>query len=510
MKNVNRRKFITEFLALNTSVIVGSAYLSSCSNDTLGANGISGETASDLKGGRLKYLPIQNDNPAIARWTDECEKCGECVEACAERQKVYGTYQASPTKHVCIHCGTCILKCEEGAMTEKYHWQDVLRAIDNPSKVVIASISPSVRVGIGDYFDIPSGSFLQENMVGACHAIGFDHVLDTNFSADLTILEEAMELQKRIQENVGIPQFTSCCPAWVKYMEIYYPSLLPHLSTVKSPIGMQGAMVKTYFAKKKGIDPGSIVHVAIAPCTAKKFEITRNELATNGMRSTDIVITTHELAMMLKKRNIKLTAQRGIFDSFMGAASGGGIIFGNTGGVTRAAIRTAYFNINGKNPPANLLELKEVQGMSGLREAKVVMGELNNRQGGIDPPVTGQVVANPTSGPITLNVAVCFEMANAKLLLDQVKNGSCKYHFIEVMACKGGCVGGAGQPAGSGTIEKRMNALNKADAQAATRYSHENPEVKAVYREFLGEVGGTVAKEYLHTTYNSKANLLLN
>ncbi len=482
MDKVNRRKFLAKFLLCNTSLILGSHVFASCSEE-FSEDYIDAATGESISG-KLKYLPIQNENPAIVRWPDKCEKCGDCVEACAEQQKVFGTYQVSPTKHVCIHCGTCIIKCEEGAMTEKYHWQDVLNAIDNPSKIVIASISPSVRVGIGDYFDISSGSFLEENLVGACRAIGFDHVLDTNFSADLTIMEEANELQKRILEKIDIPQFTSCCPAWVKYVEIYYPSLLNHLSTVRSPIGMQGAMVKTYFAKKKGINPSNIIHVAIAPCTAKKYEITREELTTDGLRSTDIVITTHELALMLKRRNIKLTAQRGNFDSFMGAASGGGIIFGNTGGVTRAAIRTAYFNIIGTNPPSNLLDLQQIQGLTGLKEAKV------------------------TIGTITLNIAVCYEMRNAKMLLDQVKNGTCNYHFIEVMACKGGCVGGAGQPSGSGTIEKRISALNKADAQAVTRFSHENPEVIAVYRKQLGEVGGASARRYLHTTYYSKANLL--
>jgi iron-only hydrogenase group A len=471
MDKVNRRKFITRFLALNTSVILGAGWLSSCSEDHFGTTNSTEEATGTLKGAKLKYLPVQNDNPAIVRWPDRCEKCGDCVEACMEQQKVYGTYQASTTKHVCIHCGACILKCEEGAMTEKYHWQDVLNAIDNPSKVVIASLSPSVRVGIGDYFGISSGSFLEGNMVGACRAAGFDHVLDTNFSADLTILEEAGELQKRIEGKTDIPLFTSCCPAWVKYVEIYYPSLLKYLSTVRSPVSMQGAMVKTYYAKKKGIDPRNIVHVAIAPCSAKKYEITRDELTTDGLRSTDFVITTNELAIMLKRRNINLLNQSGNFDSFMGAASGGSIIFGNTGGVTRAAVRTAYFNVTGTNPPANIMELTQIQGLSGLKEAKV------------------------TIGPVTLNVAVCYEMRNAKLLLDQVKNGTCKYDFIEVMACKGGCVGGAGQPASSSTIEKRIMALNNADARAVTRYSHENPEVKAVYRDYLGVVGGTVAKK---------------
>ncbi len=475
MTKISRRKFIGKCVFYNASALLGAGWLISCAKDSSGATMDS----------EWDYLPIQNENPAIALWREKCEECGDCVEACAEKQKVFGTYHANAVNHVCIHCGTCIMACEEGALTEKYHWKDVLNAIDDPSTIVIASISPSVRVGIGDYFGMEPGSFVLENMVGACRAVGFDYVLDTNFSADLTIMEEAGELQKRIQEKVDIPQFTSCCPAWVKYVEIYYPLLLPYLSTAKSPVSMQGAMVKSYFAQKKGLNPRNIVHVAITPCAAKKYEITRDDLAMDGIQGTDIVITTNELARMLKRRNVNLTAQKGNFDSCMGAASGAGIIFGNTGGVTRAALRTAYYNITGANPPANLLDLQQVQGLNGLKEAQVTIGDT------------------------TLNVAVCYEMRNAQRLLEQVMNGTCKYHFIEVMACKGGCVGGVGQPAGSSKIQKRISALNTADMEATTRYCHENPEIAAIYTDFLGEVGGPEAKKYLHTVYNDKSNLLL-
>jgi iron only hydrogenase large subunit-like protein len=270
----------------------------------------------------------------------------------------------------------------------------------------------------------------------------------------------------------------------VKYVEIYYPSLIKNLSTTKSPITMQGSLVKSYFARKKGINPNNIVHVAITPCSAKKYEITRYELNIDNLQSTDIAITTSELAILLKKRNINITAQSGKFDTVMSVASGAGIIFGNTGGVMRAALRTAYYNITGTNPPANLLDLRQVQGLTGIKEANV------------------------TIGPSSLNVAVCYEMRNAKMLLDQVINGTCKYDFIEVMACKGGCVGGAGQPASSSKLEKRILALNTADNQASNRYSHENPEIRVIYNDFLGEVGGTTAKRYLHTTFNDKSDLL--
>ena len=474
MRKVNRRKFLGEMVAYNASVIFGANLLMACSNASFGKPGSN----------ELECLPIQDDNPAIALWKKKCEECGDCIEACAVKQKVFGTYQASSSKHVCIHCGSCIIECEEKALTEKYHWQDVLAAIDDPAKIVIASVSPSVRVGIGDYFDMAAGSYLVGNMVGACRAVGFDYVLDTNFSADLTVMEEAGELQKRILQKSNMPQFTSCCPAWVKYVEIYYPSLLDNLSTVRSPIAMQGSLVKSYFAQKMGLSPENIVHVAIAPCSAKTYEITRDELITDGVRGTDIVITTRELAKLLKNRNVSLTAQSGNFDSLMSAASGAGIIFGNTGGVMQAALRTAYFNITGANPPGNLLELKQIQGLVGLKEAKVAIGST------------------------TINVAVCYEMRNARVLLNQVMSGTCKYDFIEVMACKGGCVGGAGQHAGSGKIEKRINSLNRADMQASTRYCHENPEIKSVYKDFLVEVGSPEAKKYLHTIYNDKSYML--
>ena len=283
-----------------------------------------------------------------------------------------------------------------------------------------------------------------------------------------------------------MPQFTSCCPAWVKYVEIFYPSLIGHLSTTRSPVIMQGAMVKTYFARKKGIDPSSIVHVAITPCTAKKYEVTRPELTTEGFRSTDISITTNELAMMLTDRNILFSDQKGSYDSLMGISSGAGAIFGNTGGVMRAAVRTAHKNITGKNPGPELLELEQVQGLDGLKEATVKIGKVN------------------------LNVAVCYEMRNAKIILDQVMEGSCKYDFVEVMACKGGCVGGAGQPPKSAEdLEKRINALDSVDLRSATRFCHENPEIKAIYKNFLGRAGGPNAHMYLHTTYDDKSGLLL-
>jgi iron-only hydrogenase group A len=484
MDKIQRRKFVEKVLIINASALFGVNFLSSCLKDDLGDAAMKSVSLIGSSGKEWKYLPIQQDNPSIQFLRNKCEECGDCVEACAQKQKVFGTYPASDTHHVCINCGTCILVCEKKAMTEKYNWQEVLDAINDPSKVVIASVSPAVRVAIGDYFGLPAGSFLIENIIGACRSAGFDYVLDTNFSADLTIIEEAAELGQRIKGKTEMPLFTSCCPAWVKYVEIYYPSLLKNLSTVRSPVSMQGSLVKSYFAHEKGIDPSNIVHVSIVPCTAKKYEITREELSADGLPSNDLVITTNELAQLLKYKGIRLSGQTGTFDNIMSAASGAGIIFGNTGGVMRAAVRTAYFNMTGKNPPADLMELKQVQGLSGMREALVTIGSAK------------------------LRVAVCYEMRNARVLLEQVRNNTCKYDFIEVMACKGGCVGGAGQSANSSNLEKRMGALNSADKKASTRFCHENKEVKSLYENFLGLPGGDKAKTYLHTTYNDKSGML--
>lgn len=474
MDKISRRKFIEKSLLLNGSVVLGSAWICPFLESFALPQPI------------LYHVQIQDDNPAIAWSQDKCKGCRDCLTVCTEKQLVQGSYKAVRGHHVCIHCGACIQVCPYGALTEKYNYQDVFRALEDPSKVVIASIAPSVPAGIGEYFGMPSGSYLSDNIVGACKTLGFNYVLNNNFSADLTIMEEAHELQKRIEENAAFPQFTSCCPAWVKYVEMYYPSLVSHLSTTRSPFSMQGALVKTYFAKKKKIDPASIVHVAIGPCTAKKYEVGREELTTGGLRSTDVEITTNELAMMLREKNIHIVGQKGRFDSLMGKASGGGIIFGNSGGVMRAALRTAHYNLTGKNPSGDFLELKELQGLNGLKEAAVKIGDRS------------------------LNVAVVYEMKNAKPILEQLKAGTCKYDFVEVMACQGGCIGGAGQPPKTvADLENRMKALNSADAGSAIRFCHENPEIKTIYKKFLGKPGGKESEHLLHTSFTDKSELLV-
>ncbi|HLN20028.1 MAG TPA: [FeFe] hydrogenase, group A [Bacteroidales bacterium] len=475
MAKINRREFIEKTLLCNGSIILGSGFGASVFSNYF------------LLPPAIEYhVPIQPSNPSLVWSQDKCKGCRECVIACTEIQKVHGSYKSVKNHHVCIHCGKCLMTCDKGAITEKFGWQDVLKAIDDPSKIVIASISPSVPAGIGDYFGMTAGSYLHSNIAGSCKALGFDYVLDTNFSADLTIMEEAHELQKRIEQKQKMPQFTSCCPAWVKYVEMFYPSLVNHLSSTRSPVIMQGAMVKTYFADKMKIDPSKIVHVAFTPCTAKKYEITRDELTTDGMRSTDFALTTNELALMLHSKKIDLAVMNGKYDSLMGNASGSAAIFGNTGGVMRAAIRTAHYNMTGKNPGVELISLKDVQGLKGMKEATV--------------DIAG----------VSLNVAVCYEMRNAQVILEQVKKGTCKYDFVEVMSCQGGCIGGAGQPTKlTEVLENRIKALDTADASAGIRYCHENPEIKKIYKKFLGKPGGEKAEHYLHTSFTDKSSLLV-
>ncbi|MDD3360333.1 MAG: [FeFe] hydrogenase, group A [Hespellia sp.] len=445
-------------------------------------------------------VPIEQDNPAIMRNESLCIQCGQCKNVCTNDIRVHGTYSLSETDDtaVCIHCGQCANVCPVSSITEKYEYNDVAAAIQNPDKIVIFSTSPSVRIALGEEFDMADGSFVEGKMVALLRQLGGDYILDTNFSADLTIVEEASELIERITKGTKpLPQFTSCCPAWVKYAEIYHPDMLEHISSAKSPIGMQGPTIKTYFAKKMGIDPKKIVNVAVTPCTAKKYEIRRDEMKAAGeylgmedMRDMDYVITTRELAKWAKENEIDFAALADDkYDSLMGTASGAGVIFGNTGGVMEAALRTAYEFITGEKAPAVLYELEPVRGMDGIREATLKVGDLD------------------------VNVAVVYGTANATKLIEQLKAGDKQYHFIEVMTCPGGCIGGGGQP--KGTIEKgdelrkaRIAGLYKKDRSMTVRNSHDNEEIKQLYEEFYGKPLSELAEKMLHTNYQNKSELL--
>ena len=442
-------------------------------------------------------VPIEKDNPSICRKEELCIKCGQCKEVCSKDIGVHGTYNFAQTggKAICINCGQCTNVCPTSSITEVYEYEEVKTAIKDPEKIVIVSTSPSVRVALGEEFGMPKGSFVQGKMIALLRALGVDYVLDTNFAADLTIVEEASELIERITKGTKpLPQFTSCCPAWVKFAETYYPEMTDNLSSAKSPIGMQGPTIKTYFAKKMGIDPTKIVNVALTPCTAKKFEIRREEMNAAGkklgipeMRDMDQVITTRELAKWAKESGIDLNAlEDSEYDNLMGQASGAGVIFGNTGGVMEAALRTAYFNITGKQPEGKLLDLQPVRGYDGLREASL---EING---------------------LTINVAVVYGTANARKMIELVKKGEKQYHFIEVMTCPGGCIGGGGQPKdfavdANESRKSRIESLYKRDAFMTLRSSHENPEIKQLYEDFYGKPLSDLAEKMLHTIYTDRS-----
>ena len=332
-------------------------------------------------------VPIEADNPAIRRIENLCIKCGQCRDICRDYISVLGYYDLSKTNDtaVCIHCGQCANVCPVSSITETPEMDAVIAAAKDPDKILIVSTSPSVRVSLGEAFGMQRGSFVEGKMIALLRKLGADYVLDTNFAADMTIVEEASELVERLTtHNKPLPQFTSCCPAWVKFAEIYYPELLPNISSAKSPIGMQGPTIKTYFAKKMGIDPKKIVNVALTPCTAKKFEIRRGEMNASaryldlpGLRDMDHVITTRELADWAKKADIDFsTLEDSKFDKLMGEASGAGVIFGNTGGVMEAAVRTAYEFVTHEPAPKELYTLEPVRGMQEIREAAVEIGTL--------------------------------------------------------------------------------------------------------------------------------------
>ena len=442
-------------------------------------------------------VPIELDNPSICRNEEKCIKCGQCKDVCTKDIGVHGTYTFNQTggKAICINCGQCANVCPTASITEVYEYESVKKAIKDPNKIVIVSTSPSVRVALGEEFGMPKGSFVQGKMVALLRALGVDYVLDTNFAADLTIVEEASELVERItKKNKPLPQFTSCCPAWVKFAETYYPEMIPNISSAKSPIGMQGPTIKTYFAKKMGIDPAKIVNVALTPCTAKKFEIRREEMNAAGknlgipeMRDMDQVITTRELAIWAKESGINLNSlEDSEYDNLMGEASGAGVIFGNTGGVMEAALRTAYFYITGKQPEGKLLDLQPVRGYEGLREASL---EING---------------------LTVNVAVVYGTANARKMIELVKKGEKEYHFIEVMTCPGGCIGGGGQPRdfavdANESRKSRIESLYKRDANMKLRSSHENSEIKQLYQDFYGKPLSDLAEKMLHTIYTDRS-----
>ena len=431
-----------------------------------------------FEGGETKTHTIDNSNPTLVRDQEKCILCGRCIRVCRDVQgmNVYSfagrgfntivstAFEQDLLHAECSYCGQCANVCPTAAIVEKDDTDQVWNAINDEEKVVIVQTAPSVRVALGEELGIPAGEIVTGKMVQALRQLGFDKVFDTNFSADLTIMEEGYEFLDRLQNGGVLPMITSCSPGWVNMIEMKYPELLPHLSTAKSPQQMFGAVAKTYFAEKAGIDPAKIVSISVMPCTAKKAEAAREEMCDSGYRDVDIVITTRELGRMIREAGIDFASlPEGEFDSPLGTGTGAAVIFGITGGVMEAALRTVADVATGESLPK--VDYSEVRGMAETREAV-----LN---------IAGK----------DIKVAVCNTLKSAKEMLKKIKDGTADYQFIEVMACPGGCIGGGGQPipTDSNIRRKRREALLSCDRTSELRKSHENPEIKTLYATWLGE-----------------------
>ena len=452
-----------------------------------------------FSGAKNQYL-VDDLSPSIVRDNNKCVLCRRCVAVCEKVQNVgvigpvnrgFKTAIESPwemklSEMGCINCGQCIVNCPVGALYEKDETKLVWDLIRDPKKHVVVQPAPAVRAALGEEFGLPMGTSVTGKMATALHRLGFDKVFDTDFGADLTIMEEANELVERLTNGGVLPMMTSCSPGWIKYCETYHPDMLPNLSSCKSPHEMLGAMVKTYYAKKAGIDPKDIAVVSVMPCTAKKFEARRPELGHDGLADVDAVLTTRELARMIKEANIDfVNLPEGDFDSLMGESTGAGVIFGATGGVMEAALRTAYETVTGKI--LENVEFHAVRGIEGIKEAEIDL-----------------------DGTKVL-VAVASGTGNATKLIERVKKGDKQYAFIEIMACPGGCVNGGGQPIVSAqtkmTVDvrvERAKALYGEDRDKPLRKSHDNPEIKQLYADFLGKPGSHTAHELLHTHYEKR------
>ncbi len=447
---------------------------------------------------RAELEQLELSSKVLVRDNNKCIKCKRCINVCAKMQAVSAitacgegldtlVTPSSPkglAASSCVNCGQCVAVCPVGALTEIDHTDVVKKALEDPEKYVVVQVAPAVRAALGEAFEFPIGVDVEGRIAEALHRAGFDKVFDTKFGADLTIMEEAQELIHRIRHEGVLPMVTSCCPGWVKYAEHFYPDMLENISTCKSPHQMQGAIVKSYIAANEGVKKENIVMVSVMPCTAKKFEITREDECGAGVPDVDISITTNELAKLLKEKEIQLEAMdpNAKFDDPLGQGSGAGVIFGATGGVMEAALRTAVEKLSGK--PLENLEFTAVRGMNGIKEASV--------------EVDGT----------TICVAAASGLANANALLTRVKAGEADYQFIEIMACPGGCVNGGGQPHQPAAVRAlndvpalRAAALYKNDENSGIRKSHENPAIKELYTKFLGEPGGERAHELLHTSY---------
>lgn len=450
--------------------------------------------------GEMSEHKIDDLSPAIVRDFNKCILCRRCVAACKNVQKIgaidcinrgFESHISTVGDHSlndvnCTFCGQCIEACPTGALHEKETIDDVWVKLKDPEYTVIVQTAPAVRVALGEEFNMPIGTNVTGKMVTALKRLGFDKIFDTNTGADFTIMEEANEFVERFTNNDNLPMLTSCCPGWIKYIEMNYPELLPHLSSCKSPHEMFGAIIKSYYAKKENLNPEKIYVVSVMPCIAKKFESKRGELKNSGYWDVDNVITTRELSRMIKQANLEFeNLEDSVFDSPMGEATGAGAIFGTTGGVMEAALRTAQDTLTGEDLPK--IDFEAVRGGEGIKRATV--------------NIAGKEI----------QVVAASGLANAKTILEEIKNGTADYQFVEIMACPGGCVMGGGQPIKTSKVlsntnvrKLRADALYSIDEKSTIRKSHENPIIKKIYEEYLEKPGSYRAEKLLHTYYRPK------
>lgn len=462
----------------------------------------------------LQQHQIDLSSPSIVKDDSKCIRCQRCVRTCSQLQQVaalavahkgseqkISTFLNQALKDVvCTNCGQCVNRCPTGALTERNHIHEVMEALYDKNLHVVVQTAPAVRIALGEELGFEAGTRVTGKLVAALKQLGFDSVLDTDFTADLTIMEEGTELLTRLKKRlvdqdaqVALPMTTSCSPGWIKFIEHKFPEFLPNVSTCKSPQQMFGALAKTYYAQKRGLDPSKIISVSVMPCTAKKYEAARPEMHDSGYRDVDYVLTTRELARMIRMAGIDFAALPDMaYDSMMGASTGAAVIFGATGGVMEAALRTAYEIITGKEVPFENLDIHAARGMKGVREAAVT--------------IEGCLPEWSFLEGVALKVAVAHGLKNAHELMKAVKEGRVHYHFIEVMGCPGGCLGGGGQPIPTNAAirQKRADAIYAEDAGMPLRKSHENPEVLALYRDFLGSPLGHVSHRLLHTHYTKR------